>query len=197
MITSNFLDELDARIDADAKKILRFSDKELAAMSFEDANAVIAHFSGQVLMQLPQQEIQFFKWVKTNDPEVWQEMWGDGAPYAVSIAFLQSFVGDAYGFPISDLDGEKNYYFHKGFIVDVEKERLINDLLKKTRDGEPLSMDNIFLLDIWLHPTDIWRFAYKYGYELDEVRTMIHRLVEQGFIIHPKKREEIADFIEW
>ena len=198
MITEEFLEELDRRCGASPEHIVPFTPEELQSFSPEDVAAVIEHFHGQALMMLPQSDIDFFEWVKANDLPVWTELWGGDAPvYTVSIAFLRSYTGDAFGFSICDLIDSPNYYFHKEFIVDIEKENLIGDILKRIRESVPLSMANVFILEIWLHPTDAWRFAYKYHYPLQEVKELAELLAEQHVLRHLKKREEIAEYIEW
>src|SRR5579863_8837730 len=130
MITQSYLKELEERIKADERKALHFTEEELIGFTPDDGEEVINHFRGQAMMYLPQSEIEFFEWVKENDPQVWLEMWsGEDVSYTVSLASLRSFIGEGRGFLICDLDGEGNYFFHKDFIIDVEKERLLAELL--------------------------------------------------------------------
>ena len=196
MISEELLEEFRQRRDNDPQKLLRLTEDELKALTSEDVDAVIEFFHKQAMLALPPNDVLFFEWLKANDPVIWHELWDDSG-YTVSIAFLRSFAADGHGFPIGDLIDNPNYYFHKDFIVDIGKENLVKDIMEKVRNEEHLTMDNIFLLEIWIHPTDIWRFAFKYGYALNEVKDMIQRLVDQGIILHLKNREEIADFIEW
>jgi hypothetical protein len=124
-------------------------------------------------------------------------MWGgEDNSYTVSIASLRAFLGESRGFLICDLDGDGNYFFHKDFIIDVEKERLLSELLAKVREKSELTISDVFILEIWIRPTDIWHFAYKYSYSLADAKEMIGRLVEQGILRHPTKRDEIAAFVE-
>jgi len=197
MITKEFLEELEQRRNADSGNSIRFTDEEVASLTAEDADGIIVYFRGQAMMYMPASEKEFFEWMKQNDPQAWLEMWGDGTePYTVSISSLRSFIGEARGFLVCDLDGENNYFFHKDFIIDVEKERLLAELLHKVREKEELKIEDVFILEIWIRPTDIWHFAYKYGYPLADAKEMIGRLVDQGILRHPKKRDEIAAFVE-
>lgn len=197
MITKEFLQELEQRVNTENGRLIRFTEDEVNSFAPEDAEGIIVYFRGQAMMYLPASEVQFFEWLKENDPQVWLEMWGDGTePYTVSITSLRSFIGEARGFMVCDLEGDENYYFHKDFIIDVEKEKLLAGLLHKVREKEELRMENVFILEIWMHPTDIWHFAYKYGYTIADAKEMIQRLVDQGILRHPKKREEIAAFVE-
>lgn len=197
MITQSYFQELEERKKADERNTLRFTEEEMTEFTPEDGEDVIKYFRGQAMMYLPQSEIDFFEWVKENDPQVWLEMWGgEDNSYTVSLASLRAFLGESRGFLICDLDGDGNYFFHKDFIIDVEKERLLSELLAKVREKSELTISDVFILEIWIRPTDIWHFAYKYSYSLADAKEMIGRLVEQGILRHPTKRDEIAAFVE-
>ncbi|HZV12152.1 MAG TPA: hypothetical protein VFA55_02985, partial [Candidatus Kapabacteria bacterium] len=141
MITQSYLQELEKRRKTDEHNVLRFTEDELTGFTPEDSEDVIHYFRGQAMMYLPQSEIEFFEWVKENDPQVWLEMWsGEDEHYTVSIASLRAFIGEGRGFLVCDLDGEGNYYFHKDFIIDIEKEKLLAELLRKVREKSTLTI---------------------------------------------------------
>ncbi len=192
-----FLIDLEQRTGADGDRAIRFTDDELHRLTADDADQIIAHFDGQAMMYFPSWEVTFFDWLKREDPEVWEDLWGGEAePYVVSIEFLQAFVDEGHGFPICDLVAHDNYYFHRAFLTEPDGKQLLEIIMDKVRKQERIELAEAFLMEMMQHPIDIWRFAYKYHVPIATAKGIADDYARDGVILHPTETGELGDFVE-
>ena len=96
-----------------AQRFVEFSKDHLYALRLDQVQAIVDEFHGRALMKIPQTEIDFFTWLKKNDPDIWDDLWQDEDDmYLVSIDLLSRFIDGGLGFPICDLVNQPNYWFN-------------------------------------------------------------------------------------
>lgn len=197
MLPEGFLEQLDARTGEDGMTPITFTTEELHMLTQDDADAIMAHFDGQALMRLPSWEVEFFEWVKKEDPAAWEDLWAaEPEPYIVTIAFLPAFLETGHGFPICDLVVQDNFYFHRDFVVKPEGTDLVGIIVEKIGRGEKVTANEAFLLEIMQHPIDIWRFAYKYNLSLQDSKFMALEYVDDEVLLHLKDANELGEYVE-
>lgn len=160
----------------------------------------IAHEHGSYgLIRLPDYELQFFEWLRSADPAVWEDLWGgtDQEPYVVSLAFLEQLLDRRHGFPICDLVGVDNYYFFPAMLEWTQEAR---DYTAAVRErfaaGEELSTEQLLVLEISLGgATDIWHFAYHHHIPLEEAKRAVETLVADKVLVHLRNAEQLAPFL--
>jgi len=192
------LDEFIARKERALEKdgFLTFSIDELNGLRVRDVEKLVAHWHGHTLMRLPDEEIAFFEWVKKEDPEVWDDLWGDEENmYLVSIDLLPQFLKEKNSFPICDLEGPDNYYFTHAHIKPDGREEMPL-ILEKTEQNTRLNIDELLLFELHIAPIDIWHFAYRYKLPLQKVKAMIADMVFKGWLVHLTKREDLVRYID-
>lgn len=189
------IEDIDSQI---SDKILNLSDEQIASMDLITAEAIKNKYHGKLMLKLPNGEVQFFEWLKENDPDVWKDLWEDtpDKEYIVSIDFLPYLIRHKTGFPICDLINNENCYFVPLHINSRESEMLSDTLKVRLNNKEPLTPAQLLLLEISLHPIDIWHFAYKYKLDLEKAKNAVRQLVDDETIVHFKDAEHLANFIE-
>lgn len=165
----------------------------------EVANIIADKFASGTLIYLPKHEIEFFEWLKKNDRDIWEDLWGgvEETPYIVSIAFLPLMIRKFGGYPICDLLNNDNYYFTEEMIVQKTSHLLLETLREKFHRREPLTVAQALLLEISANPVDIWHFAYYHKLSIDEVKQAVRELVEDNLLVHFRKAEELAEFVQF
>ncbi len=165
----------------------------------ELAQKLIELFGSDTLIYLPDGEVRFFEWLKENDPEVWEDLWGgvEEEPYVVSLAFIPLIIKKFRGFPICDLMSNDNYYFTEAHIIQKTAHLLLEMLREKFLKREPLTVAQALLLEISAHPVDIWHFAYYHKISIQEAKKAVDELVEDNLIVHLKKAEDLADYVQF
>lgn len=164
----------------------------------ETAYELVRRFSRDTLVYLPDKEVQFYEWLKENDYQVWEDLWGnvDEEPYVVSITFLPNLIKKFGGFPICDLINNTNYYFTEEMIVKKTSHLLLETLREKFLRKEKLTVAQALLLEISVSPVDIWHFAYYHKISIEEAKRAVEELVEDNLLIHYKTAEELANFVQ-
>jgi len=155
-------------------------------------------FNHAQLFRLPEFEIEFFKWVKENDPLVWNDLWKDEEdPYVVSLEFLPRLLEqDGRGFPICDLQTIDNYYFAPQLMVDAESDVMVEAAKTRFVERKGLTPSQLLALEIHYGGIDIWHFAYKHQIELQEAKKAVESLVEDQVLVHLTDAEHLAPILE-
>ncbi len=181
------------------KTPIRIPENIFAQLSYEVAEEIVRLFSQDTLFYLPEKEIQFFEWLKVNDFEIWNDLWGnvEEEPYVVSISFLPLMLKKYGGFPICDLTSNDNYYFTNEMIIEKSAHLLLETLREKYLRQEPLTIAQALLLEISIAPVDIWHFAYYHKIPIEQAKSAVHELVEDKLLLHIKKTDELADFVQF
>ena len=180
---------------------LELPDKLFKELSLDEANE-IKSLRKPDIFKLPDWEIEFFEWLKKEDPEVWDDLWKDDnitqRAYYVSTIFLPLIVDDNdRGFPICDLENTDNYYFTPKHVVDEESKVMIEVANRKFKKRERLTHTELLAFEISLGAIDIWHLAYKYKLKLTECKKAVKKLVEDGALVHLKESEHLVPFIEF
>jgi hypothetical protein len=168
-------------------------------ITIEIANILVERFSTDTLVYLPEHEIQFFEWLKENDADVWNDLWGevDEEPYVVSISFLPLLIKRFGGFPICYLVNNENYYFTEEMIIKKTSHLLLETLREKYLRNEKLTIAQALLLEMSVAPLDIWHFAYYHKISIEEAKKAVEELVEDKLIVHYKTRDMLANFVQF
>lgn len=169
--------------------------------SVEKAEQIAEVLSGEEFVKLPEQEIAFYEWLKVNDYDIWNDLWGDDTikkPYIVSAIYIPLLVYSAErGFPICDLMENDNYYFTSHHLINEESKVYLETGQKMLLDKEPLSLSQLFILEVSMQPTDIWHFAYKYKLNIQDVKDEVNRLSNENAIIHITEASYLISFIDF
>jgi hypothetical protein len=187
------------RQEAARRGWVEYPEELLQRLQPEQAEAIAAALRRTTLMRLPEAEIRFFEWLRQADPPVWQDLWGDpdAEPYIVGISFLPQLVREPQrGFPICDLQTVDNYYFTPAHITPVEGRLFLEMAQEALLKGEPLTLAQRLLLEISLGAVDIWHLAYHRGWSLEELKAAVAELAEAKVLIHLRRAEELADYVE-
>ena len=178
------------------KGYLQFSAQELASIRADEVNHVIDFFHGYSLVKLPQTEIDFFEWLKKNEPAVWGDLWGAEVDlYLVSTDFLRRLSGNNPQLPICDLVDQDNFWFCNRHIKPKGMEQL-EEVLLKIDGGLELSVAELFLFEISVNSTDIWHFAYQHNLDVQEMKEVISDMVYKSWLVHLPDREDLVKYIE-
>jgi hypothetical protein len=183
------------RLASNREQIRRvdFTEPEIATITKEQAEQVVALYGGSSLMLLPEKERTFFDWVKENDRAVWDDLWGgDEEPYLVSLSYLLDLLPKRRGFLICDLTEQQNYFFTAEQIPE-DGRALVDAALEIIQHNGQLSIDKAFMVEVWRAPIDIWRFAYMYNQPLDTVRDLVHWLLQEEILRLPMPDEPEQD----
>ena len=176
---------------------ISFSEAELQSITEDQIQHVMDYFHGYTMMQLPALEIDFFNWLRENDPAIWDDLWGDNEDmYLVSIDLLRHLCGVDGIFPICDLMDEPNYWFCDRHIKPQGREALL-DIELKRQSGAKLKVAERFLLEVDAGSTDIWHFAYRFKLTPDRVRKAVDELEQQGLLVHLPDRADLVKYIEF
>jgi hypothetical protein len=175
----------------DVQAYLRFSPEELAAMDEQAVSAIEDHFGGHTLMRLPQNEIDFFEWLKQVDLQVWQDLWdSDDEPYLVSISFLHHFLQQQNGFPICDLVDQSNYWFCKRHL----KPKALALLAEMDNGSE--SFEELLIGEILQGSIDIWHFCYRNNIAIDYAKLRVQEMHRDDLLVHLPSREDLIKYLD-
>ena len=166
-------------------------EETIARLTREQAEELVARYGSSTLMALPEAEQRFFRWLRENDPAVWQDLWGgDEQEYLVSISYLPELLPKRRGFLICDLAEQQNYFFTEESITAEDGKIFLDAALDIVHDNGTLAMEQAFVIEAWRAPIDLWRFAYNYTLPLDQVKRMVLWLIAEGILLLPPKEEE-------
>ena len=180
----------------DNRHYIEFYPEHLTSLRLDQAQAIVDKFHGRALMRIPQTEIDFFSWLKENDPDVWNDLWQDEDDmYLVSIDLLSLFIEGGLGFPICDLVDQPNYWFNTRLIKPKGMEELEN-IIVKLEEGNKVSLSEAFLLEISIRPTDIWHFCYENNVSVETIKKVVDELVYEGFLVHLPDRDDLVKYID-
>jgi hypothetical protein len=209
-----------ARDSIKSKKYIHLTEAEYSQLDDKLMNLLLAEFAGKYMIRLPEAEIDFFEWVKTNDYAVWNDIWNDlyieendevaaetnshseyvaaDVPYLVSIDLLPLLLNkDGRGFPICDLQTTDNYFFTMDNMVDEESKLLIEAVRELFWKNEQMTVGQMLALEISLEPIDIWHFAYKYKLDINTAKSAVKTLVDDNVLVHLCEAEYVAPFIHF
>jgi hypothetical protein len=180
------------------KGYLEIPESVFSALSADTAQEVSAHFNNNCLIKLPAREIAFFEWLKSNDKQVWDDLWGqpDEEPYLVSIIFLKNLIDKITGFPICDLTSYDNYYFTDEHIIDKEAKLFAESSTERFLAKESLTTAQALIMQISIQPTDIWHFAYYFNIPLNQAKEAVHALAFDKMLIHITDSTHLSSFIK-
>lgn len=183
--------------ERDRQNYIQFSSEELLKLKDDQAKHLIDVFHGHTLMRLPQEEIDFFEWLKIMDLPVWEDLWADSDDtlYLISIDLLKQFTGDHGAFPICDLINEPNYWFSSRHIKPKGNKEL-ETILNKTENGQRLTASELFLYELISRPTDIWHFCYCHKIALNAMKSVIDDMVFKGWLVHLPDRADLVKYID-
>ena len=187
------LETLTARINRD--RILELSDDELLLLSDADIKSLIESYGTHILMKLPPHEQEFFAWVRTNDPAIWDDLWEGDESLLVSLSFLKALQTRDRGFPICELEQHPNYYFSSRHIKQPGIEAL-EQILSKIEQRTELSVGEALMFEIAARPIDIWHFCFKYGLPLSSGRNAVAQLIAHDWIFHQPLREDVIQSLD-
>jgi hypothetical protein len=196
MTDKELLDIVDAQEDRQFVELDRETFEELSG---EQAAMLADVYGHSTLMKLPPAEIEFFEWLRREDPEIWDDLWDTEGeqPYIVGIGLLPALMKDnGRGFPICDLRENDNYYFAPQHLAGKEAGIFIESVKDRFSSKKPLSISQLLALEISYEAIDIWRFAYKHGIDLRAAKQAIEGLIDEKIIIHLTETEHIANFVE-
>jgi hypothetical protein len=178
---------------------VRLTPQQLAQITDQQANLVTAMHGATHLMLLPEHEVAFFEWLKTADPQVWNDLWSEAdIPYLVSLAFLAGFCGaNANGiFVICDLLSVPNYYFSSLTFVEKESDAYIQAVRDRFTEKRPLTTAQALALEASVAPIDVWHFAYRYGIDVDTAKRAAHLLADDRIVVHVPSAEHLAELFD-
>lgn len=178
---------------------IEFENEIFESLTKEQAQLIAKELGGKVFIKLPQSEIQYFEWLKENDPKIWDDLWlsDEYEPYLVGAALLPVLISDCgRGFPICDLLNNDNYYFNIAMMSDEESKVSIETAQTRFMNKDNLSTSQLLALEISIEPIDVWRFAYKYKISVDEAKAAVHVLVEDQSLVHLTSAEHLAHLIQ-
>ena len=179
---------------------VHLTDEQLFKLSNDEVNFIVNKFASKLMIKLPIAEINFFEWLKTNDLDVWNDMWDDSIfeneLYIVSITFLPHILDDSgRGFPICDLRNNDNYYFHINNMVDEESKIIIDSAKELFKRMQKITVAQLLAIEISIAPIDVWHFAYKHKIKLDDAKKAVQELVEDEALVHITQAEYLLPFL--
>lgn len=169
-----------------------------ALLTPELARELAAKHGTYALMCLPAYEQEFFEWLRSADPAVWEDLWGESSePYVVSLSFLEGLLNRRRGFPICDLMKTDNYYFFPAMLEWTPEARDYTEAVRtRFAAGEALTTEQLLVLELSMEgAVDIWHFAYHHGIPLNEAKHAVHTLVEDKVLVHLRTAEQLAPFV--
>ncbi len=179
-------------------QFIDFPEKIFNNITVENSKFLVQKLGKNTLMKLPSKEIKFFEWLKEKDLKIWEDLWdSEDEEYIVALNFLPYLLEPSRGFPICDLIHNDNYYFTSSMFIDKVSQIFIDSVQQMYKDKQTLTVEQTLALEISIAPIDIWRFCYRYNIDIERAKKAVQNLIEDGIIIHLKKSEQLADFIEW
>jgi hypothetical protein len=177
-------------------KCIHFSQDELGKLNISKARMLEEHFHGRAMMALPEDEIEFFEWLKKNDRPVWDDLWEEEEQlYCISIDFLHHFLKYSNGFPICDLISVDNYWFTGKHIKPKGLERM-EDIGAKVNSGKTLSFEEAFLVEIFRGSIDLWHFCYRYKVPVEVAKRHIDEMHHEDLIVHLSERDDLVKYLD-
>ena len=175
---------------------ISFSESELKQIDLSSAEKIKTHFSGRGMIALPDKEIQFFEWLKKNDPPIWNDLWPeDESDYLVGIDFLHLLIGKNNGFPICDLVDENNYWFTTGHIKPLGHIKLA-EVDEKLSKGKALSFQEALLVEVARGAIDIWHFCYRYHVPVSIAKQKVEIMHHNDILVHLTDREDLLKYMD-
>jgi hypothetical protein len=166
---------------------VKITEEEIAGLTREQAEQIVALYGSNALITLPGKEQEFFAWLRKNDEPIWKDLWeGEETPYQVSLGFLPDLLPNRRGFLICDLVDNPNYYFTRDNITAEDGSPFLDAALEIVKNEGKLSMDQAFVVEVWRAPIDQWRFAYLYRQPLAEVKKMVEWLLSEEILMLPQ-----------
>jgi hypothetical protein len=194
LFVSNLIDAKATMLESASH--LNFSSEELSRLDSMSAKNIEEHFHGRAMMALPDDEVLFFDWLKENDRPVWDDLWGDeDLPYRISIDFLHHFIKHHNGFPICDLIDVDNYWFTGRHIKPKGMEKM-ETIGKRVNNGETLSFEEAFLVEVFRGSTDLWHFCYRYKVPVEVGKKRIDDLHHDDLLVHLTDREDLFKYLD-
>ena len=185
---------------ASSRGVISFTDDELQSLTLADAEEIQREFGSRALLMLPAHEIAFYDWLRTADPAVWSDLWGDDAhaPYSVSLTYLKDFMGGSGkgAFLICDLQTQDNYYFTPDMLLEKESTAFVNAVRERFLSGDTLTVEQALTVEISAGPVDIWHFAYLRGIDLDRAKKAVASLVDDRIIVHVRSADHLSTFFD-
>jgi len=186
----------DIKNQLNQQNYIEFTPDQLLKLRLDQVQAVVDEFHGHALLKMPKSEIDFFSWLKINDPDIWNDIWQDEDDmYLVSIDLLPHFIEGGLGFPICDLVDQPNYWFNTRLIKPKGMEELEN-IIVKLENGVKVSVREAFLLEVSTRPVDIWHFCYHHNISVERLKKVVDDLVYQGFLVHLTDREDLIKYLD-
>ena len=180
----------------ESEGFIKFNQADLKQIKKRDAQAIEKHFHGRAMMELPSEEIDFFVWLKENDPLVWDDLWkNEEEPYRVSLAFLHHFIGNGNGFPICDLIDVDNYWFHSQHIKPKALEKM-DEIQQKLDSKRSLSFEEGILIEIARGSLDLWHFCYRYKLPLVVAKKKIETMHREDLLVHLNDRDDLVKYLD-
>ena len=178
--------------------VLHIPEDVFLKMEKEYGELLKKDFTATRMLKLPQSEIDFFNWLKENDPDVWSDIWGDDdCDYTVSIEFLPMLLeNDGRGFPICDLQNVDNYYFMPQLLIERESDVMVEAAKVRFIEKRGLTPSQLLALEIHFGGIDVWHFAYKHKIDLGEAKAAVASLVEDQILVHLTDAEHLAPILE-
>ncbi len=170
---------------AEAIHTVELTDQEIASLTPQQADELVAQYGSTSLMMLPKSERDYFDWLRAEDPEIWKDLWGgEDQPYLISLGNLPDLLPNRRGFLICDLLENPNYYFTAADITREEGSAFCDAAIERVKSNEPLSLDQAFVVEVWRAPIDMWRFSYNYQLPLAETKRVVRWLLDEGILTH-------------
>lgn len=191
---SNLIEAKETMLES--KGYLHFSSEELSKLDSMGAKKIEEHFHGHGMMELPDDEVLFFEWLKQNDRPIWDDLWkNEDQPYRISIDFLHHFIKHHNGFPICDLVHVDNYWFTGRHIKPNGMEKM-ETIGQKVKNGETLSFAEAFLVEIFRGSSDLWHFCYRYKVQVEVAKKRIDDMQYDDLIVHLTNRDDLVKYLD-
>lgn len=174
---------------------LDLSDEEIDSLTAGDIELLQEEFGASVLMKLPPRERAFMDWLKSEDPDIHEDLWEDDEELLVSLTFLPALQAGGKGFPICELAFHDNYYFTGKHVKPTGIEAMPRILARAER-GEELSVGEVLMIEILRAPLDLWHFCYRYGVPLNKGRVAVRELAAHDWIVHLRRSEDLVPYLE-
>jgi hypothetical protein len=175
------------------------SQEQFDDITIEQSRLISAKYGRNTLIRLPDREIQFFEWLRKEDSEIWNDLWGteEVEPYIVGISFLPLLLDRSRGFPICDLEKNDNFYFTNDHMVDEESKIFLDTARERFQNRESLTIAQLLTLEISLAPIDIWHFSFNHNISLKTAKQAVSQLVDDRVLVHLKEAGHIAGFVKF
>lgn len=181
-------------LDLDGRP-LTLNDQEVDALSAETIARIQEEFAASILLELPPRERAFMDWLRSEDAQVYNDLWSDDEDLLVSLLHLPALQRAGEGFPICELESAPNYYFTKRHILKDGVDAM-PAILDRAERGEQLSVGEGLMFEVLKRPLDLWHFCYRYGVPVDMGKRVVADLVARGWLVHLVQREDLAKYLD-